>query len=821
MYYFVSFLHNAPAGDMALDNIYEDPSDEEDIIMNEERDMAMDNIYEDEEDIIINEERASMENNTAWCDSDEEYDSSPISTLDILNRFCLKIKEEALISTRAMDRIREVTISLLKSTAVQAKRQVCKILQKHGIDSGSIAELDDVFSPSSWQHGSCELSNYGDWENCFPNLSPKERTLGTRRQWKQLKNGKYRIIQCSERFYYVSLIASLEVLLNNRKILDMVAEPRVSEPHSTLLIDFVDGTVVQQHELFSFDHQSLKIILYYDDLEITNEQTKRKHKLSLFYFQLANIYPEYRSKLKSINLLAIVEYRYLKKYGLDEILKPFVEELITLGSDMGYDFHIHNGIVRLRGALLAVIADTPACNFLGGYKEGVGGARRKCRHCMADFDEMQTKFEEEEFVLRTKELHEYHLQQLEENEGLRNHFSKEYGVNKKSILLNAPYFDVTEQLPQDVMHIVLEGGLQRTFYFVLNHFLENNFFSLEDLNAFIVNFNYGYSELKDKPVVISLEDLQDPAKNLGQTAAQIWLLSRVFPFFGESYAHHCPDVWKVFTMMLEITAICLSKNITINILGYLRLLIKGHLQLFKDVFNQNITPKQHYLVHLPTQIIKFGPTVRAWAMRFEAKHQTFKKIPKVTKDYKNLPKTLSERHQSGVRADSIPLVDDDASDHPLFRGDFTVGRGSTFSRVLEDRDREAAARYIERFYPTFAELSEAIMFQVGSVTVHGTCYKADLNTILLAEMGNSLPVFASLMNIWVCETYVFFGLKLYETVEFASNLHAYEIKEEEMPSGLFVVEIKDLVIPSVMHIYKHDGCMYICPREDPNALVDD
>lgn len=501
-------------------------------------------------------------------------------------------------------------------------------------------------------------------------------------------------------------------------------------------------------------------------------------------------------------------------------MKPFVEELITLGRDMGYDFHIPNGIVRLRGALLAVIADTPASNLLGGYKEGVGGARRKCRHCMADFDDMQTKFVEEDFMLRSKELHEYHLQQLEENEGLRNHFSKEYGVNKKSILLNAPYFDVTEQLPQDVMHIVLEGGLQRTLYFVLIHFLESNIFSLEDLNAFIVNFNYGYSELKDKPVVISQEDLQEPAKNLGQTAAQIWLLSRVFPFFGEPYAYHCSDVWKVFTTMLEITAICLNKKITVNILGYLRLLIKEHLQLFKDVFKQNITPKQHYLVHLPTQILKFGPTVRAWAMRFEAKHQTFKKIPKVTKNFKNLPKTLSERHQSGVRADSMPLADDDASDHPLFRGDFTVGRGTTSSRVLEDRDREDVARYIERFYPTFGELSEAIIFQVGSVTIHGTCYKAHLNTILLAEMGHSLPVFASLMNIWVCETYVFFGLKLYETVEFASSLHAYEIKEEEMPSGLFIIEIKDLVIPSVVHIYKHDGCMYICPREDPNALVD-
>ena len=330
----------------------------------------VDNISKEEDDIIMNEEIASVENTTTCCDSEKEYESSPITTLGILNWFCLKIKEEALISTRAMDRIREVTISLLKSTALQAKRQVFKILQEHGIDSDSIPELDDVFSPGSWQHGSCELSDYGDWENCYPNLSPKEIKLGTRRQWKPFKNGKYRITQYSERFYYVSLIASLEVLLNNRKILDMVAEPYISEPQSSLLHDFADGTVVQQHELFSVDRQSLKIILYYDDLDITNEQTKRKHKLSLFYFQLANIYPEYRSKSKSINLLAIVEYWYLKKYGPDKFLKPFVEELITLGDDMGYDFHIQNG----RGA------DTQASKLLGGYKEGVGGARRKCRH---------------------------------------------------------------------------------------------------------------------------------------------------------------------------------------------------------------------------------------------------------------------------------------------------------------------------------------------------------------------------------------------------------------------------------------------------------
>ena len=67
-------------------------------------------------------------------------------------------------------------------------------------------------------------------------------------------------------------------MLSNRKILDMVARPRVSEPNSSLLSDFSNGTIVQNHELFSVDPQSLKVILYYDDVEISNEHTKRKHK---------------------------------------------------------------------------------------------------------------------------------------------------------------------------------------------------------------------------------------------------------------------------------------------------------------------------------------------------------------------------------------------------------------------------------------------------------------------------------------------------------------------------------------------------------------
>lgn len=47
-----------------------------------------------------------------------------------------------------------------------------------------------------------------------------------------------------------------------------------------------------------------------------------------------------------------------------------------------------------------------------------------------------------EYVITT-----YNVQQLEKNPELYTHFSKKYGIAKRSELLDAPYFDVTDQLP--------------------------------------------------------------------------------------------------------------------------------------------------------------------------------------------------------------------------------------------------------------------------------------------------------------------------------------------------------------------------------------
>ena len=87
----------------------------------------------------------------------------------------------------------------------------------------------------------------------------------------------------------------------------------------------------------------------------------------------------------------------------------------------------------------------------------------------------------------------------------------------------------------------------------------------------------------------------------------------------------------------------------------------------------------------------------------------------------------------------------------------------------------------------------------------------DNNTILLAEMRNSNPLFRAVANIWLHERLAFFVFKLFGTVNFSAFLGAFEMKEKQLCSGLFLIEANDLLMTTVMHIYRYEGAMFICP----------
>ena len=75
-----------------------------------------------------------------------------------------------------------------------------------------------------------------------------------------------------------------------------------------------------------------------------------------------------------------------------------------------------------------------------------------------------------------------------------------YGINHRSPLNAIEHFHVANgQLPQDVMHVLLEGVLPLETKLMLNVFIfEEKYFSLQFLNERIQSFSYGREESRNK-----------------------------------------------------------------------------------------------------------------------------------------------------------------------------------------------------------------------------------------------------------------------------------------------------------------------------------
>ncbi len=53
---------------------------------------------------------------------------------------------------------------------------------------------------------------------------------------------------------------------------------------------------------------------------------------------LGNLPPKFRSRLSAIHLVAIVKRDFLSEYGMDPVLRPFVDDLKKLVSTYSADF---------------------------------------------------------------------------------------------------------------------------------------------------------------------------------------------------------------------------------------------------------------------------------------------------------------------------------------------------------------------------------------------------------------------------------------------------------------------------------------------------
>ena len=120
-----------------------------------------------------------------------------------------------------------------------------------------------------------------------------------------------------------------------------------------------------------------------------------------------------------------------------------------------------------------------------------------------NYDIICMQFLESFFTLRDEHSHQDQCDELDGDSS--GEVSKEYGINRNSILNELSFFHVCSgALLPDIMHDVLEGALQYEVKLMLKEMVcTEGYFSLNFLNSRIETIELGYNEIKDHPTPIS------------------------------------------------------------------------------------------------------------------------------------------------------------------------------------------------------------------------------------------------------------------------------------------------------------------------------
>jgi hypothetical protein len=425
--------------------------------------------------------------------------------------------------------------------------------------------------------------------------------------------------------------------------------------------------------------------------------------------------------------------------SLHVLLRDFLQSLHQLWQGVKFDIHGIDDVCY--GMLVAVVADTPAANLLGGFKEGVAFAEKPCRACDVRRCSMSEIVTVSDGVLRDEMEHRDRVNQLSElSKPSYQYWSKEYGINRGSVLMEVPGFEITRCLLQDPMHVLLEGVLKYEFQCMLRVLVRKYKGLLAKLNSRLDNFEYTHHELADRPQVIDVKQLEVNA-TLAQTAAEMKTLVSILPFLLENIVDEDNEYWLNYLRLIHITHLCLSPVVSSSTIVTLRHLIAVHNQTFVQLYpDDSYTPKMHFMLHFPRQMEDFGPLRAHWCMRFEAKNGFFKS--KKWHNFKNICLSLSLFHQRWM---CLQMSDScgQGSSVFLYGGD-QVGAGL---RVSPDQV-PLFSKLVEHFAHSSDYAMPATIFMPSTIVVFGHCYEA--GTVLLKHWGaGELPEFVRIDSVAV------------------------------------------------------------------------
>lgn len=602
--------------------------------------------------------------------------------------------------------------------------------------------------------------------------------------------------------HFVPLVKLLNLLFQQDQIWNLVSKrTRHNRP---VMSDFVDGKYMQNHQMIK-EQFFLQLALYYDDLELQNPlRSNKRHKLGMFYVSILNFPVEYRSQLQNIFAVVVARVFQIKRYGFQTILRDFLEtvkKLQTTGIVItrGEEQHVFHG------DLIAVMCDTPAAAALGGFKGSSAFANHFCRTCMATQKSFHECLTPHDFQLRDMQTYLTQCATIENPRLVKRKafWSKLYGLNERSCLCSIPDFPVTKCLLQDPMHILLEGCLPYVLaLFLDSKIFQERLFTLDDLNQFICKPSLFKQDRKDVAVPIEPKHIRTD-KIVKQKASISLVMAYNLPVFLAEYFKFEDAQYNNLLSLIRITILSFRPKCDMTTAGILQQEITNFLETFRRCYPQaKVKPKMHFLLHLPQQMVEFGPLRNHSTMRAEAKHQSFK--DNRWRNFINLPHSLLKRHQLCL---ANQLTDAGGNFVVDFLQDNNIAKG----RVLPVSELEM--QMVDSIaQANCLEIDVDCVMESVLLKWHGRWYEKG-DCLLLSECELKGPSFGVLDKMYTPSDgkflEVFATARLLKTLDFVPAMNAYRVKATDETK---CVLLSKLHVSWCVPLYSVKGELYIVNR---------
>lgn len=583
----------------------------------------------------------------------------------------------------------------------------------------------------------------------------------------------------SESFQYVSVEKTLRSLLQSENYVKLL----LRDDNNEVICSYADGQRYKLHPLFSDSGKfSLMIQLFYDGLGVTNPLRGQStlHNVGVFFYTIRNLPQVHNSCFANVHLLALCYSLDLKKYGFDPILEKFVDELNTL-SRVGFEGNFPVvGQCTVFASLCQVTCDNLALNGILGFIESFS-CDHFCTLCYATQDDIQSKFYESEFTLRTLSSYKSDIH------GLKQSSCKHVrGVKKECKLNNIDGFHVTNNWSLDIMHIVLEGIVPYELSCILSGLCESvDHLDIHTINCEIQLF-WGKITVEKSNKPLELNKIDEPSHGLSPSmkAMQYWALLKYLPLIIGNFVLPSSNNqhWEFLLHLSHLVDLIFSPNFTPGIISYFRCVIADHLHMFVDLYggkdNIRLRPKHHLLIHLPSIVLKSGPLAGMSCFRYELKNSFFKRSAHIACNFTNICHTLAYRHQqralysllSNEHVRNVPIV---PKHKPKYISQLKYGDDlcSKFDLTVSDKVNLASKLYVA-----------SVEYKTGDFVA------VDQNS------ETKLPTFGKMCAFVMCPDSGkwYLVVELLTTLDFYAHVHAYCV------SGLNANEYKILTVDKLL-----------------------